>query len=158
MTEKINIVYIGPKPQKKDTVYHTHLVFPAGVSIPVDVDDAYKFLNHPGVWVKESDYAQVKEKQQAKAKAELLAQAQAEATRQAELAEMNLTVPDYGDLGKMHSAKLKTVVECESLGLVMGDGEAVRDFAYRIRDALKAKAETAEIKPAVEEPAKAKGK
>lgn len=153
MTEKINIVYIGPKPQKKDTVYQTHLVFPLGIPIPVDVDDAYKFLNHPGVWVKESDYARVKEKQQAQAKAELLAQAQAEIKHQAELAEMNLTVPEYGDLGKMHSAKLKTVVECENLGLVMGDGESVRDFAYRIRDALKAKTNAVE-----EEPAKAKGK
>jgi regulator of protease activity HflC (stomatin/prohibitin superfamily) len=139
MADKINLVYIGPKPAKKDCIYNSHLVFPKGVSVPVPTEDAYKFLQHQDVWVREEDYASVREQQAEQQAAVLQAQADAETARQAELAANDLSVDGFGDLGKLSSAKLKTIVESEELGIAIGDGEAVRDFARRVRDALKAR-------------------
>lgn len=139
MAERINLVYIGSKPEKKDTVYGTNLSFPAGIPIPVPVDVAYKFLSHKDVWVKESDYATVKETQEEKIKAEQAAAEAAEKERLAALEAASLVVDGYGDLGKLTSTKLKTIVESESLGIEINPGELVRDYAVRVRDALKEK-------------------
>ena len=141
MADLVDLVYIGAKPEKRDTIYGTNLVFPAGVPIPVPADSAYKFLSHKDVWVKAADYEGVKEQQLAQIKAELEAEKKAEQQRLAELAKASLVVDGYGDLGKLTSVKLKTIVESEGLELSMATGEKVPDFARRIRDALKAKAE-----------------
>lgn len=141
MTDTLNLVYIGAKTEKKDTVYGTHLAFPAGIPIPVPVDVAYKFLAHPDVWVKEADYSTVKDAQE---QAELQAIAElaaAEQARLAELARTSLMTTQYGDLGKLTSVKLKTIVESEGLELTMHTGEKVADFARRVRAALNEKAE-----------------
>lgn len=139
MAETINLVYIGSKPEKKDTVYGTNLSFPAGIPIPVPVDVVYKFLSHKDVWVKESDYELVQKEQEEKLFAAQLAAEKAEEDRLAELAAASLVVDGYGDLGKLTSTKLKTIVESESLGIEINPGELVRDYAVRVRDALKEK-------------------
>lgn len=138
MADLIDLVYIGAKPEKKDTIYGTHLTFPAGVPIPVPADSAYKFLSHKDVWVKADEYEAVKEQQLAQIKAELEATQAAEQQRLEALAKASLVVDGYGDLGKLTSVKLKTIVESEGLELTMATGEKVADFARRIRDALKA--------------------
>ena len=139
MAETIDLVYIGDKPEKKDTAYGTHLIFPKGEPIPVPAELSPKFLRHKDVWVKSSDYADVKKQQEADAKAKAEAAAKAEADRLAKLAAESLVLEPYGDLGKMNGGKLKALVESESLGVEIQVGELVREFAYRVRDALKAK-------------------
>ena len=139
MAETIDLVYIGDKPEKKDTAYGTHLIFPKGEPIPVPAELSPKFLRHKDVWVKSSDYADVKKQQEADAKAKALAAEQAEADRQAKLAAESLVLDPYGDLGKLNGGKLKALVESESLGIEIQSGETVREFSYRVRDALKAK-------------------
>lgn len=139
MAETIDLVYIGDKPEKKDTAYGTYLIFPKGEPIPVPAELSPKFLRHKDVWVKSADYASVKEAQEADAKAKALAAEQAEADRLAKLAAESLVLEPYGDLGKMNGGKLKALVESESLGIEIQSGETVREFSYRVRDALKAK-------------------
>ena len=138
MADLIDLVYIGAKPEKRDTFYGTNLVFPAGVPIPVPADVAAKLLFHKDVWVKAADYEGVKEQQLAQIKAELEAEKKAEQQRLDALEKASLVVDGYGDLGKLTSVKLKTIVESEGLELSMATGEKVTDFARRIRDALKA--------------------
>ncbi len=144
MTETVNLVYIGAKPEKRDTTYGSGLVFPAGEAIPVPTEFVPKLLKHKDVWVKESDYAAVKKQQAADAKAAEEAAIAAEAALKAKLEAESLEVETYGDLGKLTSAKLKTIVESEGLSLSINPGETVKDFAYRVRDALKAKGAVAE--------------
>ena len=144
MAETIDLVYIGDKPEKKDTAYGTHLIFPKGEPIPVPAELSPKFLRHKDVWVKSADYASVKEAQEADAKAKALAAEQAEADRLAKLAAESLVLDPYGDLGKLNGGKLKALVESESLGIEIQSGETVREFAYRVRDALKSKGAVAE--------------
>ena len=139
MAETIDLVYIGDKPEKKDTAYGTHLIFPKGEPIPVPAELSPKFLRHKDVWVKSSDYADVKKQQEADAKAKAEVEAKAEADRLAKLAAESLVLEPYGDLGKLNGGKLKALVESESLGIEIQSGELVREFAYRVRDALKAK-------------------
>ena len=139
MAETIDLVYIGDKPEKKDTAYGTHLIFPKGEPIPVPAELSPKFLRHKDVWVKSSDYADVKKQQEADAKAKAEVEAKAEADRLAKLAEESLVLEPYGDLGKLNGGKLKALVESESLGIEIKSGELVREFAYRVRDELKAK-------------------
>lgn len=136
MTDTINLVYIGSKPVKKDTVYGTHLNFPAGVPIPVPVESAVKLLDHPDVWVKEDDYSAVNDAQE-QAELQAIKEAAAiEQARQEELKRTSLVTEKYGDLGKFTSVKLKTIVEAEGLDLTMAQGEKVADFARRVCDAL----------------------
>ena len=139
MAETIDLVYVGSKPEKHDTAFNTLLVFPQGVPIPVPVEVAVRMLLHPDVWVKASEYSSVKELQQQKELAEIRAKAEAEKAAQAEAERLNLMVEPWGDLGKLTSVKLKTIVESEELGIKLEQGEKVIDFAYRVRDALKAK-------------------
>lgn len=144
MAETIDLVYIGDKPQKKDTAYGTYLIFPKGEAIPVPIELSPKFLRHKDVWVKAVDYADVKKQQEAAAKAKAKAAAQAEEERLAKLEAESLVLEPFGDLGKMNSGKLKAIVESEGLSIEIQAGEMVRDYAYRIRDALKAKAAASE--------------
>lgn len=144
MSETVNLVYIGAKPEKKDTSYGSGLVFPAGEAIPVPAEFVPKLLKHKDVWVKQSDYAAVKKQQAADAKAAKEAAIAAEAAQKAKLEAESLEVETYGDLGKLTSAKLKTIVESEGLELSINSGETVKEFAYRVRDALKAKATVTE--------------
>lgn len=155
MAETIDLTYIGDKPEKKDTAYGTYLVFPKGQAIPVPVELSPKFLRHKDVWVKSSDYADVKKQQEADAKAKAEAAAKAEGDRLAKLAAESLVLDPYGDLGKLNGGKLKALVESESLGIEIQSGETVREFAYRVRDALKAKqastvTEAAQVEQAAE--------
>lgn len=42
--------YIGHKPTKSDTLLGTGLVWDQGETLPVDVEHAPKFFEHPTVW------------------------------------------------------------------------------------------------------------
>ncbi len=70
MTTKTNIVYIGSKPFKKDTVCGTRLVFKQLDPVPVDNDLLQRFLSYPKVWVLESELKDVIERLEAEQEAE----------------------------------------------------------------------------------------
>lgn len=55
MTHKIAVVYIGPKPKKKDTVAGSRLVFPRHKPVLVEQDLAYQLLDFPSVWITEEE-------------------------------------------------------------------------------------------------------
>lgn len=139
MAEPIVLVYIGDKPIKKDTVTLSDLIFPRFEPVPVPADIAFRLLRYPAVWRKESDLPSVKAELEAAQKAaeeeaERLAQEKA-ARREAE----DMSVEGFGDLGKLTSAKARTLVESEGLDIEQGAQEPIGDFRIRVRDALKAK-------------------
>jgi len=139
MAETIDLVYVGNKPEKKDTICGTDLIFPVGQPVPVTADIALRLLKHKTVWVRSDEYAKVKGEQERLQREEQAKAAAAEQKRLEELKQASLVVEGYGDLGKLTSVKLKTIVESEELDLEVATGEKVADFAIRVRDALNAK-------------------
>lgn len=139
MAEPIDLVYIGDKPVKKDTVTLSDLIFPRFEPVPTPADIALRLLRFPAVWRKASDLPSVKEEYEAAQKA---AEEEAErlaAEEAARLAAENMIVEPYGDIGKLTSAKARTLVEAEGLDIEQGAQESIGDFRIRVRDALKAK-------------------
>lgn len=139
MAEPIDLVYIGDKPVKKDTVTLSDLIFPRFEPVPTPADIALRLLRFPAVWRKASDLPSVKEEYEAAQKA---AEEEAErlaAQEAARLAAENMIVEPYGDIGKLTSAKARTLVEAEGLDIEQGAQESIGDFRIRVRDALKAK-------------------
>lgn len=139
MAEPIDLVYIGDKPVKKDTVTLSDLIFPRFEPVPTPADIALRLLRFPAVWRKASDLPSVKAEYEAAQKA-----AEEEAARLAEeeaerLAAENMIVEPYGDIGKLTSAKARTLVEAEGLDIEQGAQEPIGEFRVRVRDALKAK-------------------
>lgn len=139
MAEPIDLVYIGDKPVKKDTVTLSDLIFPRFEPVPTPADIALRLLRFPAVWRKASDLPSVKAEYEAAQKA---AEEEAErlaAEEAARLAAENMIVEPYGDIGKLTSAKARTLVEAEGLDIEQGAQESIGDFRIRVRDALKAK-------------------
>lgn len=134
----VEIVYIGEKPVKRDTVTGSRLMFPRFEPVPVEKAIALQLLEYPTVWRRAEDLEKVERERQAAADA-----AAEEAARLAEeeaerLAAADMHVGDL-DLGKMSSAKLQTLAEAEDLGIKQEPQEKVDDFRVRVRDALRAK-------------------
>ena len=69
MAEPIDLVYIGDKPVKKDTVTLSDLAFPRMEPVPTPAEIAHRLLRYPDVWRKASELAKVKREQEAAAKA-----------------------------------------------------------------------------------------
>ena len=69
MADPIDLVYIGDKPVKKDTVALSDLVFPRMEPVPTPAEIAQRLLQYPAVWRKASELANVKREQEAAAKA-----------------------------------------------------------------------------------------
>lgn len=139
MAEPIDLIYIGDKPIKTDTITMSDLVFPRFEPVPTPADVAQKLLRYPTVWRKASDLENVIDEknsaeQKSAAEAARLAAEEA-ARREAE----DMTIEPFGDLNKLNSAKLRTLVESEGLDVEQGSQESVPDFRVRVRDALKAK-------------------
>lgn len=143
MAEPIDLIYVGDKPEKRDTVTLSDMIFPRLVPVPTPADLAHKLLRYPSVWRKAADLEKVTAEleQDAKFKAEEAARLEAEAAARA--AAEDMTVDGFGDLNKLTSAKLKTLVEGEGLDVEQGPQERVDDFRVRVRNALKAKIATA---------------
>lgn len=134
----VEIVYIGEKPVKRDTVTGSRLMFPRFEPVPVEKAIALQLLEYPTVWRRAEDLAKVERERQAAADA-----AAEEAARLAEEEAERLAAADMHvgelDLGKMTSAKLQTLAEAEDLGIKQEPQEKVDDFRVRVRDALRAK-------------------
>lgn len=134
----VEIVYIGEKPVKRDTVTGSRLMFPRFEPVPVEKAIALQLLEYTTVWRRAEDLEKVERERQAAADA-----AAEEAARLAEEEAERLAAADMHvgelDLGKMTSAKLQTLAEAEDLGIKQEPQEKVDDFRVRVRDALRAK-------------------
>lgn len=134
----VEIVYIGEKPVKRDTVTGSRLMFPRFEPVPVEKAIALQLLEYPTVWRRAEDLAKVERERQAAADA-AAEEAERLAAEEAErLAAADMHVGEL-DLGKMTSAKLQTLAEAEDLGIKQEPQEKVDDFRVRVRDALRAK-------------------
>lgn len=138
--DKVNLVYIGQKPFKKDTVTGSRLLFPRGKPVATPSDVAWRLLAHPTVWIREdcmSEWQAEQERQQAEVR-----QAAEERERLDELERQkrDMNCGDYGDLGRLTAAQLRTLVEGAELDVpAQGAQEKVDAYRLRVRDALRAK-------------------
>ena len=139
MAEPIDLVYIGDKPVKKDTVTLSDLAFPRMETVPTPAEIAHRLLRYPDVWRKASELENVKREQETAAKAAEEEAARLAAEEAARIESESMVVEPYGDLAKMTGPQLKTLCEGEDLDLVKGAQESVPDFRTRVRDAMKAK-------------------
>lgn len=140
MADKVEIVYIGPKDKKKDTVCGTRTIFKRFEPTKVLAEHAERFLSFPTVFVEADKLEEVQKKLEAAEKAaEAKRKAAEEAERQAEEA-ANMEVIVEGatvDLGKYSSAQLDTFVAAHDLE-VEGPKKPVPDYRKKVRDAYRA--------------------
>jgi len=138
---KIDIVYIGNKPKKKDTVTGSRLVFPRHKSVSVESDIAERLLDYPEVWVLKEDAEKVIAKQEAKAEAiaeELEKQKKAQESADLEQSMIVLVNEEQLDIAKYSSRQLDTLVEAEDLTIVVNK-KPVAKYREAIRDILREK-------------------
>ncbi|EKB0630912.1 TPA: hypothetical protein ACSQL7_000977 [Vibrio cholerae] len=148
MTHKIAVVYIGPKPKKKDTVAGSRLVFPRHKPVLVEQDLAYQLLDFPSVWITEEELEDHLKLLDEKAQAIAHQRAVQEAMQEAEEKAASMVVMLNGeelDLDKLNSAKLKTLIAANELDIApKGAQEEVTEFRVRVRDYLRRMSEESE--------------
>ncbi|TQP08623.1 hypothetical protein FLM03_16405 [Vibrio cholerae] len=148
MTHKIAVVYIGPKPKKKDTVAGSRLVFPRHKPVLVEQDLAYQLLDFPSVWITEEELEDHQKLLDEKAQAIAHQRAAQEAMQEAEEKAASMVVMLNGeelDLDKLNSAKLKTLIAANELDIApKGAQEEVTEFRVRVRDYLRRMSEESE--------------
>ncbi|HDI3160429.1 TPA: hypothetical protein PMB31_003235 [Vibrio cholerae] len=148
MTHKIAVVYIGPKPKKKDTVAGSRLVFPRHKPVLVEQDLAYQLLDFPSVWITEEELEDHLKLLDEKAQAMAHQRAAQEAMQEAEQKAASMVVMLNGeelDLDKLNSAKLKTLIAANELDIApKGAQEEVTEFRVRVRDYLRRMSEESE--------------
>ncbi|EGQ9632286.1 hypothetical protein AADF82_001412 [Vibrio cholerae] len=148
MTHKIAVVYIGPKPKKKDTVAGSRLVFPRHKPVLVEQDLAYQLLDFPSVWITEEELEDHLKLLDEKAQAIAYQRAAQEAMQEAEEKAASMVVMLNGeelDLDKLNSAKLKTLIAANELDIApKGAQEEVTEFRVRVRDYLRRMSEESE--------------
>ncbi|EGQ8476237.1 hypothetical protein GTP19_16895 [Vibrio cholerae] len=148
MTHKIAVVYIGPKPKKKDTVAGSRLVFPRHKAVLVEQDLAYQLLDFPSVWITEEELEDHLKLLDEKAQAMAHQRAAQEAMQEAEEKAASMVVMLNGeelDLDKLNSAKLKTLIAANELDIApKGAQEEVTEFRVRVRDYLRRMSEESE--------------
>ncbi|EKA7348890.1 hypothetical protein WM008_01210 [Vibrio vulnificus] len=138
---KVSIVYIGPKPKKKDTVTGSRLVFPRHIPVLVDEDIAYQLLDFPSVWITQGELDNhlkiVDEREQAEAR-KLQAKEEAERAEQLEASMVVTLNSEEIDLAKLNSAKLKTLIAANELDIAPKSAqEDVDTFRLRVRDHIR---------------------
>lgn len=148
MTHKIAVVYIGPKPKKKDTVAGSRLVFPRHKPVLVEQDLAYQLLDFPSVWITGEELEDHLKLLDEKAQAMAHQRAAQEAMQEAEEKAASMVVMLNGeelDLDKLNSAKLKTLIAANELDIApKGAQEEVTEFRVRVRDYLRRMSEESE--------------
>ncbi|EJL6613136.1 hypothetical protein NMS75_000990 [Vibrio cholerae] len=148
MTHKIAVVYIGPKPKKKDTIAGSRLVFPRHKPVLVEQDLAYQLLDFPSVWITEEELEDHLKLLDEKAQAMAHQRAVQEAMQEAEEKAASMVVMLNGeelDLDKLNSAKLKTLIAANELDIApKGAQEEVTEFRVRVRDYLRRMSEESE--------------
>jgi hypothetical protein len=140
MSNTVNIVYIGKKPFKKDTVCGTRTIFKQGEATPVPAELVQRFLDFPAVWVEEGEAKNFLERQkllEEQAEKERLEREEAE--KQAALDASMLIVVDGEevDLAKYSSTQLNTFAEAHDL-IIEGAKRPVAEYCKKVRDAFRA--------------------
>ncbi|MEQ9721285.1 hypothetical protein ABQG65_08820 [Yersinia alsatica] len=142
MSDKIAVVYIGPKEKKRDTVTGSRLIFPRHEAVEVEGSIAHQLLDFPSVFIRyeelEGMLAREKaaELELAEYDAALVVQAELEALQHSFV--LNMGETDV-DIAKLTSIQLATLVESEELDLKQNAQEKVDDFRLRVRDAIQQK-------------------
>lgn len=138
MSEKVEVVYIGPKPIKRITVNGKKFAFPRLKTVAIDGEVAYHLLDIPTVFSTPAeaqervDAAKAVEEAEAKRKAEL------EASKVQQVKEQTFLVlvdGDLKDISKSTSAQLKTIITAESLAIEV-DGKKPGELREAVRIAL----------------------
>ncbi|EPJ4167648.1 hypothetical protein [Citrobacter freundii] len=138
--DKIDLVYIGPKRIKRDTLTGSHLLFPRGKSVPTPADIAQRMLQHPTVWIEADKVADWRKREADEAETVRLAAEAALLREEEERKRRDMNCGDYGDIGKFTAAQLRTLVEGAELDIPQQSAqEKVDDFRLRVRDALREK-------------------
>ncbi|EFI0055476.1 hypothetical protein BG978_004276 [Escherichia coli] len=140
MSEKIAVVYIGPKPVKKDTLTGSRTLFPRLEPVHVDSALAWQLLAFPEVWVRHEELDGVLKKQQQDEQLRQAQQEQERALAAREEAESSFVVPVNGenvDLSKLTSARLATLCEAEELNIHKDPKETAEAFRIRVREAFR---------------------
>ncbi|WP_145500045.1 hypothetical protein [Yersinia bercovieri] len=158
MSDKIAVVYIGPKAKKRDTVTGSRLIFPRHEAVEVDSAIAHQLLDFPTVFIREAalqDYlAQEAVTEQKQAAYETFLANQEEMTSLSNSFALNIG-DAVVDIAKLTSIQLATLVESEDLNIKQDAQEKVDDFRVRIRDAIQARNAASEAESDVELNAKA---
>lgn len=144
---KIEVVYIGPKKFKKDTVTGSRLVFPQHKVVPVDADVAHRLLEYPAVFVLAEDAKAVINKQKRKESALAKAKQELEDEQKAaQVAESFIVMVADGelDIAKYSVNQLSTLIEAEDLEITEPKNPP-KPYRLAIRDALRKKNGTPEL-------------
>lgn len=138
--EKVELIYIGKKPFKKDTVTNSRLIFPKGKPVAVPSDTAWRLLAHPTVWIRADEmkgHLKALDEQEAQRLQDEIERRQLD---EIERLKRDMVCGEYGDIGKLTAAQLRTLVEGAELAVEpQGAQEKVDDFRLRVRDALREK-------------------
>lgn len=138
---KLNIVYIGPKPQKRITVSGKRFIFPQGKPVAIDDEIAYNLLEFTGVFAEEKDAADAMKaisdaaEKEAKRKAAIAKEQEKQAEEESWVV---LVDGEEKDISKYTIAKLKTIIVAEELA-VETDNVELKDLREAVRSALRAK-------------------
>ncbi|HDL7455100.1 TPA: hypothetical protein PXN90_000039 [Yersinia enterocolitica] len=142
MSNKIAVVYIGPKEKKRDTITGSRLVFPRHKPVDVESAIAHQLLDFPTVFIRHDELEstlnlqQASEQEHADLAAQLIAQAKLEAAKNSFVLKIG---SDEVDIAKLTSVQLATLVESEDLDIKQGAQEKVDDFRVRVRAAIQTK-------------------
>lgn len=142
MSNKIAVVYIGPKEKKRDTITGSRLVFPRHKPVDVESAIAHQLLDFPTVFIRHDELEstlnlqQASEQEHADLAAQLIAQAKLEAAKNSFVLKIG---SDEVDFAKLTSVQLATLVESEDLDIKQGAQEKVDDFRARVREAIQTK-------------------
>lgn len=141
MSNTTNIVYIGKKPFKKDTVCSTRTLFKQGEPTPVPIELAQRFLDFNEVWVAEKEAKAYIERQKLREEeAEAARIEREEAEKKAQLDASLIVVLDGEeiDLGKYNTSQIDTFIVANDL-VVEGSKKPLPDYKIRTRDAFREK-------------------
>ncbi|WP_145594137.1 hypothetical protein [Yersinia aleksiciae] len=142
MSNKIAVVYIGPKEKKRDTITGSRLVFPRHKPVDVESAIAHQLLDFPTVFIRHDELEstlnlqQASEQEHAELAAQLIEQAKLEAAKNSFVLKIG---GDDVDIAKLTSVQLATLVESEDLDIKQGAQEKVDDFRVRVREAIQTK-------------------
>ncbi|HDU2650376.1 TPA: hypothetical protein U2R98_000564 [Yersinia enterocolitica] len=142
MSNKIAVVYIGPKEKKRDTITGSRLVFPRHKPVDVESAIAHQLLDFPTVFIRHDELEstlnlqQAAEQEHAELAAQLIEQAKLEAEKNSFVLKIG---GDEVDIAKLTSVQLATLVESEDLDIKQGAQEKVDDFRVRVREAIQTK-------------------
>lgn len=135
---KINVVYIGDKPQKRIVQMGKKLLFPQGMPVAIDDEIAYNLLDYTDVFATEENAKERLEEIKSKAAAEDKRKADIAKQKEKEAADLSWLVivdDEEKDISKYTSAKLKTIIEVEELAVETANVE-LKELREAVRVAL----------------------